>query len=190
MARKAQPPVTDDESRYCYRRPRKRIIGPDGDRREVLDVADILRDICWDLIEDAGWTQTDLALKAGISQTTLNAFMAGTRDSDGVLTGLCAVLDADPIDVLAHHHQYADHARSVIRPKDRLFQQFQRGLRIDQARRFVRAIEAAKANRRLESTLKVLGEIVGIDLTSDGDSDGSEARNSDRKPPKLRRVKK
>lgn len=190
MARKAEPPVTADESQYCYRRPRTRTIGPDGDRRDVREVSDVLRDICWDLIQDAGWTQTQLAEKSGIAQTTLNAFMSGDRDSGGILTALCAVLDCDPIDVLAQHPLYADHARSVIRTKDRLFQRFQRELRIDQARRFLRAIEAAKAAGRIESTLKILAEIVGLDLTDDGDGDASDARKPAAKPPKLNRVRK
>lgn len=148
MARKAEPPVTADESRYCYRRPRTRTIGPEGDRRDVREVSDVLRDICWDLIQDAGWTQTQLAEKSGIAQTTLNAFMSGDRDSGGILTALCAVLDCDPI------------------------------------------IEAAKAAGRIESTLKILAEIVGLDLTDDGDGDASGARKSAAKPPKLNRVRK
>lgn len=190
MSRTAPPPVTDDESAYSYQRPRKCVIGPLGDHRAVVDTNDVLRDICWMLIRETGWTQVQLAERVGISRTSMNSFMSGTSAAEGVLTGLCAVIDGDAIDVLSMHPLYADHARSIVRPKDRLFQRFNQALRIDQARRFVLGIEAAKSSRRLEAALKILSEFAGVDLSLDGSDDDETAGNSARKPPKLRRVKK
>lgn len=190
MPKKAEPPVRKDESLYSYRRPRVRTIGPDGDRRDVREASDLLRDICWGLIEDSGWTQAALAERAGVSQSSMSAFMKGEREAEGVLTGLCAVIDDDPIEVFALHPMLADHARSVIRQKDRLFQRFNMALRNDQARRFIRAIEVAKDQRKLEAAIEILSAFLGENLSLDDAGDGSETGSSARKPPKLRGVKK
>lgn len=188
--RKAQKPTEKPNSyHYHYGHPRVETVGPDDDRRDVHRQDDILRDIAWDLMEDSGWSQSELAEKSGLPQSTFNAALRGQRGM-GIefLTGLCAAVDSDPIEVLTQHPLYADHARSVVRPKDRLFQRFQRALRNREANRLLQIVERAKKEKRLERVLRTMAEMVG--LGEDEQSAAGDAGNSKRKSADVHAIQK
>lgn len=155
-----KPAGRDDE--YTRGSPRRREVGPVGDRRIVYDANDVLRDIAHDVVDVK--TQDEVASAMGYAQSTLNAFLKGRPGKLDVLTGLCAVLDSDPVDVLAEHPLFADSARSLVRPKDHLFKRFTAVLRNRNADRLVRALEVAKRAGKLdEITELVLRQVALLD---------------------------
>lgn len=168
-----------DDSGYVRGRPRKREVGEVGDRRIVYDANDILRDIIGRVIDEAGLSQTQAARSMGYSQPTLHAFLNGRAGKLDLLTGLCALLDSDPVDVFAEHPLFADSARSLVRPKDHLYKRFAAVLRNRNADRLVRALELAKKAGKLDEVLELV--LKQVDLL--GHDDG-ETRSSDRKTAK------
>lgn len=176
--------MKDSESGYRRGHPRKVEVGPFGDRRIVFDANDILRDITHSIIEGLGKSQQAAAAAMGYAQPTLNAFLKGRPGKLDLLTGLCALTDSDPVDVLAEHPLFADSARSLVRPKDHLFRRFSAALRNRNADRLVRALEIARAAGRLDDILELVLRQVDLINGSDG------ARNSTPKPSKAHRSHK
>lgn len=172
------------EDGYKRGHPRKVEVGPVGDRRIVYDANDILRDITHSIIEGLGKTQQTAAAAMGYAQPTLNAFLNGRPGKLDILTGLCALTDSDPVDVIAEHPLFADSARSLVRPKDHLFRRFSAALRNRNADRLVRALEIARAAGRLDDVLELVLRQVDLINGSDG------ARNSTPKPSKAQRSRK
>lgn len=172
-------PEEIDPSGYVRGKPRTREVGSPGDRRIVFDVNDVVRDIVARVIDDAGLTQTEAATAMGYAQSTLHAFLQGRSGKLDLLTGLCALLDSDPVDVLAEHPLFADSARSLVRPKDHLFKRFTTALRNRNADRLVRALESAKKAGKLDEVIELV--LKQVELL--GHDDGG-ARSSERKPAK------
>lgn len=167
----------EQEIGYVPDAPRKREIGTVGDRRIVYDLNDVVRDIARRVLDDAGMTQACMADAMGYRQSTLNAFLHGRPGKLDALTGLCALLDSDPVDVFAEHPLFADSARSLIRPKDHLFKRFSTVLRNRNADRLVRALETAKKAGKLEEIIDLIESQVSL-LADNQKSD----RNLERKP--------
>lgn len=176
---------TDTPSGYKRGSPRKLEIGIDGDRRIVFDANDILRDITHSIIEGLGKTQQAAARAMGYSQPTLHAFLKGRPGKLDLLTGLCALTDSDPVDVLAEHPLFADSARSLVRPKDHLFRRFTAALRNRNADRLVRALEIARDAGRLDDVIELV--LKQVDLL---DTDGRRGGSSAGKPAKSQRARK
>lgn len=176
---------SETASEYVRGNPRKLEVGTDGDRRIVFDANDILRDITHRIIEGLGKTQQAAARAMGYSQPTLHAFLNGRPGKLDILTGLCALTDSDPVDVLAEHPLYADHARSLVRPKDHLFRRFSAALRNRNADRLVRALELAKEAGKLDEVIELV--LKQVDLIG---ADRGRTRNSAPKPATAKRSRK
>lgn len=162
------PKPSESKDEYSRGAPRARTLGTPGDRRIVYDANDVLRDIASEVLESTGMSQSEMATAMGYSQPTLHAFLNGRPGKLDILTGLCAVLDSDPVDVLAEHPLYADSARSLVRPKDHLFKRFTTVLRNRNADRLVRAMEQAKKAGRLDDIIELLTKQVELIASSTG----------------------
>lgn len=164
-------------SRKMDPRPRpepKRIevtVRKDGEDKkvEVWDLDSIVRGILWDIQQEGGLSERQLALRLNLVPQQVTSFLSGeTGTSLRMLSRICGVLSQPPDDFFRRHETYRqaqDEATQVRHIEDSVFQRFRPELTLDSAGRLAAVIEALNRSgdpRKIATYLAIGEQAAGI----------------------------